>query len=529
MEENQIKFSSLNINPNILRAIEEMNYESMMDIQAEVIPLILDGHDIIGQAKTGTGKTAAFGIPLVQMSTNSHQGVEHLIITPTRELAIQIKTELEKIAKFTDVKVGLIIGGQDYRAERFMLKNNPSIIVGTPGRIVDELNNKKLNLAYLKSITLDEADEMLSFGFKEELDAIISTIPTKRQSFLFSATIPTNVKKLADKLLTNPKEIFISSGLETTENVEQYAIFTSEKQKLKILMKLLIKENPKKAIVFGRTKRRAEELSAALNQNGVKVRALHGDLTQKERNNVMNSFRANQFRILVATDVAARGLDIEGVETIFNFDLPQEIEYYVHRIGRTGRALNHGKSFTLLQKCEYPHLELIMEKTKSKIEFIKEPSNEEIENTKFNRLATMLEESMQDTAIYSQYPASKYLIDVYGAEHVVAALLNLAAPNWTLKEVELSPEPPVTIKKVVVKKNSQPKVNNKQKNDSNAPRRAKKAKNSKKDEKNSSIRLEKQKINKNDKLNSKNRASASRSQKIKERAKKSTKYIDINF
>lgn len=527
--ENIQKFNTLNISPNILKAIEEMNYETMMDIQSAVIPLILTGHDIIGQAKTGTGKTAAFGIPLIEMSQEEHEGIEHLIITPTRELAIQIKNELEKIAKYTKVKIGLIIGGQDYRTERNMLKSNPSIIVGTPGRIVDEINNKKLNLKFLKSITLDEADEMLSFGFKDELEKIIEMIPENRQSFLFSATIPTNVKKIADQLLKNPQEVFISSGLETTENVDQYAIFSTDKNKFKILIKLLLKLNPEKAIIFGRTKRRAEELAAALNQNGFKVRAIHGDLTQKERNNVMTNFRSNQFKILVATDVAARGLDISGVDTVFNFDLPQEIEYYVHRIGRTGRALNRGRSYTFLQKCEYPHLELIMKKTKSVINFIKEPTDEEIADSKINRLSIMLEESMQDTNIYAQYNIAKYLINIYGAEHVTAALLNIAAPSLKMKDVILSPEPPVTIKKTVEKKNNHSKTNNRQKNNSNAPRREKQQNKDQKNAKKGSKIAENQKKDKNEKLSTKTKSSNSRNQKAKERTKKSSKYIDINF
>lgn len=526
MENNNLKFNTLNINKNILKAIAEMNYETMMEIQSAVIPLILDGNDIIGQAKTGTGKTAAFGIPIIEMSSDFHKGIEHLIITPTRELAIQIKTELEKLAKYTNVKIGLIIGGQDYRIERYMLKSNPNIIVGTPGRIVDELENRKLNFEFLKTITLDEADEMLSFGFKDELEKIIELVPKTRQSFLFSATIPSNVKKIADELLTNPKEVYISSGLETTESVEQYAIFTNEKNKFHVLIKLLLKINPQKAIIFGRTKRRAEELAAALSLNGFKVRALHGDLTQKERNNVMNNFRNNQFRILVATDVAARGLDIDGVDTIFNYDLPQEIEYYVHRIGRTGRALNSGKSYTLLQKCEYPHLELIMEKTKSNITFIKEPSDEEIDDATITRIANMLEDSMQDSNIYSQYKTAKYLINIYGAEHVVAALLNKTVPNFKIKDVVLSPEPPVTIKNKSKKTNNNQKVNNNKKNNSNASRRAKKAEKEKNDEKKPDKSGKNQK---NDKLSTKSKSSASRSQKAKERAKKASNYININF
>lgn len=441
-----MQFNELNLKPNIEKAIDDMGFLQMTDIQQEVIPLILEGHDIIGQAKTGTGKTAAFGIPIIEKSNHNNEGVEHLIVTPTRELAIQIQNELNKIAKYSKVKIGLIVGGQDYNIERRMLKTIPNIIVGTPGRLVDHLNNKKIKLDSIRSLTLDEADEMLTFGFKEELDKIIEAMPENRQSLLFSATLSKDVKNLANKMLKNPKEILVSSGLETTENVEQFACFVEETEKFKVLTKLLETTNYAKALIFGRTKRRADELSTALNASGFNARAIHGDLTQKERNNVMMGFRKNQFKILVATDVAARGLDIEGIDVVYNFDLPQEIEYYVHRIGRTGRASNKGKSYTLLRKCELAHLELIMRKTNSKVTFIDAPTKAEVKDAKLNQIIRILEGAMANPNIYKQYDNASYIIEKFGANNALAAAIDLLMPNVKLKEANLTPEPPVIVK-----------------------------------------------------------------------------------
>ena len=313
-----MKFNELQIKQEIISALDEMGFSEMMPIQERVIPLILDGCDVIGQAQTGTGKTAAFGIPLIEKSNKKNQGVEHLIISPTRELATQIQKELELIAKGSGITIGLILGGVDYNKERRMLKSNPNIIVGTPGRLLDHITNKKLDLSNLLSLTLDEADEMLDIGFKEELNQIIESMPEERQSLLFSATLSEDVKKLANKMLKDPMEILVSTGLATATNVKQKALICEEEDKLVMLTRLLQIDQPQSAIIFGRTKRRADELSHALSKKGLLCRALHGDLTQKERNNVMIGFRNGVFPILVATDVASRGLDIDDVEVIYN-------------------------------------------------------------------------------------------------------------------------------------------------------------------------------------------------------------------
>ena len=450
-----MRFSELKINEAIVKATVDLGYEHMMEIQQEVIPFILEGHDVIGQAKTGTGKTAAFGIPIINNCSENNQYIEHLIITPTRELAIQIEGELKKLAKYLKVKVSLICGGQDYNIERRSIKGIPNIIVGTPGRLVDHIVNKKIDLTHLVSITLDEADEMLSFGFKEELDQILNELPEGVQSLLFSATLPKQVKALADKMLKNPVEVLVSSGLESTDNVKQYAIFVNEEEKFDLLTKFLEVHHPKKAIIFGRTKRRADELSHALSKKGLLCRALHGDLTQKERNNVMLGFRNGVFPILVATDVASRGLDIDDVEVIYNFDLPQEIEYYVHRIGRTGRALKKGKAYTFLHKSEMDHLELIMKKTKSTITFIDAPSTKEVRKAHFESTIRMFQEALNSPNVYKELDNAKLVLKQLGPELAVCAALTLLNPEIDSSGIVLSKEPKVSMKKAKSYKRSE--------------------------------------------------------------------------
>ena len=441
-----MKFSELEVKQEIVSSLEEMNYLEMMPIQERVIPLILDGFDVIGQAQTGTGKTAAFGIPLIEMSTSDNNGLEHLIISPTRELATQIKNELEKIAKNTKVRIGLILGGVDYNVERRMLKSNPNIIVGTPGRLLDHINNNKLDLSHLKSLTLDEADEMLDIGFKEELNAIIDKMPEERQSMLFSATLSDDVKKLANKMLKNPQEVLVSSGLKTAASIKQYAIICEEEEKLLMLTRLLEIRRPSSAIIFGRTKRRADELAKALSDAGFMAKAIHGDLTQKERSNVMEGFRKGIFKILVATDVAARGIHVSGVEVVYNFDLPQEIEYYVHRIGRTGRAGLLGTAYSFVRSVELNYLELISKKTKADIEIVHAPSNSNVKRAKKDHLVDMIQEVIEDGRGMKHYDTAALLIERFGAEMALNAALEIISPKKQVQLQELSKEPAVIIK-----------------------------------------------------------------------------------
>ena len=441
-----MKFNELQIKQEIISALDEMGFSEMMPIQERVIPLILDGCDVIGQAQTGTGKTAAFGIPLIEKSNKKNQGVEHLIISPTRELATQIQKELELIAKGSGITIGLILGGVDYNKERRMLKSNPNIIVGTPGRLLDHITNKKLDLSNLLSLTLDEADEMLDIGFKEELNQIIESMPEERQSLLFSATLSEDVKKLANKMLKDPMEVLVSSGLSTATNVTQKAIICEEEEKLTILTRLLQIDKPSSAIIFGRTKRRADELAKALQNAGFLAKALHGDLTQKERSNVMEGFKNGLFKILVATDVAARGIHVDGIEVVYNFDLPQEIEYYVHRIGRTGRAGMTGVSISFVRNIEIDYLELIEKKTKSKIEIMHAPSNTNVKRAKKEHLVEMIKNIIEEGRGMKHYDTAQLLIEMFGPELALNAALEIISPKNQIVLDTLSTEPPVIVK-----------------------------------------------------------------------------------
>jgi len=441
-----MKFSELNIKNEIVTSLEKMGYVDMMPIQERVIPLILEGHDVIGQAQTGTGKTAAFGIPLINNSNKKHAGLEHLIISPTRELATQIKNELEKIAEDTDITIGLILGGVDYNKERRMLKSNPNIIVGTPGRLLDHISSKKLDLSSLKSLTLDEADEMLDIGFKEELTQIIEQMPAERQSLLFSATLSEDVKKLANNMLKDPKEVLVSTGLTAATTIKQYAIICEESDKLLLLTRLLQINRPKSAIIFGRTKRRADELAKALQHAGFAAKAIHGDLTQKERSNVMDGFKSGIFKILVATDVAARGIHVDNVEAVYNFDLPQEIEYYIHRIGRTGRAGSEGASYSFVRAIEADYLTLLELKTKTKIEIIHAPSNSNVKNAKKEYIVDMIREVIEDGRGMKHFEVADKLIEMYGAEIALNAALEIISPKKIVELDKLSSEPPVIVK-----------------------------------------------------------------------------------
>ena len=361
-------------------------------------------------------------------------------------MATQIKNELDLIAKNSGITIGLILGGVDYNKERRMLKANPNIIVGTPGRLLDHITNKKLDLSNLKSLTLDEADEMLDIGFKEELNKIIDSMPLERQSLLFSATLSDDVKKLANKMLKEPVEVLVSSGLTTATNVKQCAILCEEEDKLTILTRLLEINKPTSAIVFGRTKRRADELAKALQNAGYLAKALHGDLTQKERSNVMDGFKNGLFKILVATDVAARGIHVDGIEVVYNFDLPQEIEYYVHRIGRTGRAGMQGTSISFVRNIEVDYLELIEKKTKSTIEIMHAPSNTNVKRAKKEHIVEMIRQVIEDGRGMKHYDVASRLIELYGAEMALNAALEIISPkNMPVLDV-LSKEPPVVVK-----------------------------------------------------------------------------------
>ena len=336
------------LNNDIKKALEEMGFSEYSAIQKQAIPLLDDGHDIIGQAQTGTGKTAAFGIPLINKMDMEVNQVQGLILCPTRELAMQVTEEMRKFLKYTKgIKVTAVFGGQDITKQIQGLKNS-KIVVGTPGRIMDHMRRKTLKLNGLKMAVLDEADEMLNMGFRDDIETILKSIEHNIQIALFSATMPREIIEIADTYQENAIIAKTKNKTLTVSSIDQYHFNIKHKDKSSLLYKLIDFYQPKKSIVFCKTKRGADTLAGEMVAKGYEAVALHGDLSQNQRNYSMAQFRTGKANIIIATDVAARGLDINDVEAVFNYDIPMEEEYYVHRIGRTGRAGNSGKAFTFV-------------------------------------------------------------------------------------------------------------------------------------------------------------------------------------
>ena len=341
-------FYEFGLSDAIVRATASMGFEETTPIQELAIPIAITGKDLIGQAQTGTGKTAAFGIPMIEKMTSEKGPVQGLVMTPTRELAIQVAEEINTIGQFKGVRALPIYGGQDIDRQVRALKNKPQIIVATPGRLMDHMRRRFIRLQYLTVVVLDEADEMLNMGFREDIESILLEVPLDRQTMLFSATMPQPIRELAKRFMRDPEFISIKAKEMTVPNTEQYYYQVHESQKFDTLCRLLDIQSPDAAIVFARTKRRVDELLDALNKRGYSAEAIHGDLTQAKRDSVMRNFRERVTETLVATDVAARGLDISGVTHVYNFDIPQDPDSYVHRIGRTGRLGKPGIASTFV-------------------------------------------------------------------------------------------------------------------------------------------------------------------------------------
>lgn len=371
-----MKFSELGLTKDLLTAIEKHGYVEATPIQAETIPLTLAGKDVIGQAQTGTGKTAAFGLPILEMIDSSRQ-VQALVVSPTRELAIQTQEELFKLGRDKRVRVQAVFGGADIRRQIDGLKRGVDIVVGTPGRLIDHIRRGTIDLSHVRTLVLDEADEMLNMGFLEDIESILKAVPSERQTLLFSATMPPAIKRIGVQFMTEPEHIQVAAKELTTDLVDQYYVRVREPEKFDTLTNILAVQQPKLAILFGRTKRRVDELTRGLELRGFKASGIHGDLTQQKRTQVLKSFKAAEIQILVATDVAARGLDVSGVTHVYNFDIPQESESYVHRIGRTGRAGSHGTSVTFVTNSELDYLKDIEKLTKKRMLALKPYSHEE--------------------------------------------------------------------------------------------------------------------------------------------------------
>jgi Superfamily II DNA and RNA helicases len=343
-----MQFNEMNLLPEIVRAVEEMGYAQPTDIQAGAIPLFLEGRDLIGRSSTGTGKTAAFGIPVVQrVAQSGGRKTQVLILSPTRELAIQTSDELHKFSKYLhNVSIATVCGGQSMPGQIRQLRT-AQIVIGTPGRIMDHMRRRTLSLEQTDVVILDEADEMLNMGFLEDIQTILTQTPESRQTVLFSATMPPQILGITKEFQKDPEMIAVDQGRRTVEGISQFYYNVPQSDKINALKLLLEYHHPKRALIFCNTKKMVDELCGELNDSGFQAVGLHGDLKQNQRNQVMDDFKSGRCALLIATDVAARGIDVEGVDAVFNYDVPQENEYYVHRIGRTGRAGRTGASYTL--------------------------------------------------------------------------------------------------------------------------------------------------------------------------------------
>ena len=442
-----MKFTELRINEQIKKGLGEIGFLDMMPIQEETIPTILSGKSIIGEAETGTGKTASFVIPILNNIDFTSGNTECLIITPTRELAMQIVSEIERLGKYVEPSLAIIVGGVSIRDQVQILKTNPSIIVGTAGRINDHLRNKKLDLSQVKCFVLDEADELLKEGFKEDITIINNHIPNDKQTLLFSATISKQVLTLSKSIMKEHEFISVKNEENISANIDQYYIVMKEKQKFATLTKLLDIDNPTSAIIFGRTKKRVDELNEALNKCGYHSVGLHGDLSQPQRNVVMKRFRENQISILVATDVAARGLDISNVTHVYNFDLPQEVEYYVHRIGRTGRAKKHGISYSFIKETEYEHIKRIENETNVTILQKAIPTSNEVWSVRNRNTISIIKRKLHEIDATQTKELATDLIDEFGAEKLVSVLIETLSKKRDINQISLTGEPPVKIKR----------------------------------------------------------------------------------
>lgn len=434
-----MRFNELNLSREVLQSIEEMGFVNPSEVQENTIPKILEGHDLLAQAQTGTGKTASFGIPMIEkIEDNNYESLQALVLVPTRELARQVSEELKKLSKHKKfIKVVAIYGGADMRKQLRELKSGASIVVGTPGRIMDHMKRKTIKINDLKFLTLDEADEMFDMGFRDDMKTIIEKTNSDRQILFFSATFDNNIKEFSKRYQDNPKKVIIEKKKLTAEKIKQYYLELNRNMKTEILNRLLLIKKPKKSIIFCNTKRMVESLEVEIAQKGYKVDSLHGDMRQSSRDNVMKKFRNNTIDILIATDVAARGLDVSDIDIVFNYDLPQQAEYYVHRIGRTARAGKKGVSFTFVTNKDYSKFREIEKYANIKMERLDLPTKYDVEKESMENLFNKVSDSIlkaEDNTDYTEV-LNKLLSKGYSLYDISASLLKLVNESSKSKKI----------------------------------------------------------------------------------------------
>lgn len=434
----KLKFKDLNISSEIQKAVEDMGFEEASPIQSLAIPQILAHKDVTGQAQTGTGKTAAFGIPLLENLNSNDKNLQAIILCPTRELAIQVAEELKKLSKYMPkIDVLPVYGGQPIDRQIKALQTGVQVIIGTPGRVMDHIDRGTLKLNTIKTVILDEADEMLDMGFREDIEYILEDIPDDRQFLLFSATLPQEIMQLAKRYQNDPEIVKITKHELTTPDVEQKYFEVKEDMKLELLSRLLDLNNFDLSLVFCNTKRKVDKLVSHLQIRGYLADGLHGDLTQNQRDRVMGKFKNGNLEILVATDVAARGIDVGGVEAVFNFDIPNDNEYYVHRIGRTGRAGKTGKAFSFVSGREIYQLRDIQRYAKTKIDQAPIPSISDVAEVKKDNFIEQLKERIKTENISKEiYIIEKLIEEDYNSIDIAATLLKGIMQDSKYKEEE---------------------------------------------------------------------------------------------
>lgn len=434
-----MNFEAFSLSKETMRSISETGFEEPTPIQVSAIPLIMNGRDIVGQAQTGTGKTAAFGIPIVEKCLKGKRPFA-IVLEPTRELAVQVAQEINKIGKYKKISVLPVYGGTSIERQIKTLERGVDVIVGTPGRVIDHLNRKTVSLSEVGIVVLDEADEMLDMGFIEDMETILKTTPAERQTLLFSATIPQPIMNIAKRYMKSPDKIRVDTKNVVIPKIKQIFYEVREEDKINALSRLLDVEDPQLAIVFCHTKRDVDDVSTKLDQMGYNAGALHGDYTQAKRDEVMNKFKGGMLDILVATDVAARGLDIKDVTHVINYSIPQNPDSYVHRIGRTGRAGKSGIAITLVTPREYRHLRLIEKSARTIIDKKKLPSREDVLKAREKNIISDISGIIEENKHEGFLALFKGLTDNFSAESIAAAALYAAYGEMNGEPLEEHPE-----------------------------------------------------------------------------------------
>ncbi|WP_370784946.1 DEAD/DEAH box helicase [Ruminococcus callidus] len=425
-----MRFEELNLSTPLLEAVAQLDFTEMTEIQEKAIPLLLEGRDVIGKSNTGTGKTAAFSIPILeqmgQLPQEERRSVCALILCPTRELAMQACDEIRKFARFQkQVKPVAVYGGASMERQIYQLKNGANLVVGTPGRVLDHLRRRTLKLDNLKTIVLDEADEMLNMGFREDIESVLAQIPEERQTVLFSATMPPAILAITKQYQKEPVLVQIQSAHRTVDAIAQFSVSVPMGRKTDALQLLLLSKQPKSAMIFCNTKKMVDELTEALCLRGFSAAGLHGDMKQLQRTQVMNGFKSGRNTILIATDVAARGIDVKGVDAVFNYDLPQDHEYYIHRIGRTGRAGKTGAAYNILSgRKQEMEMREISRYTKADITEISVPTSKELRSAAVAETrAKLLELAAAPASEEALTVAQELLAQTESPEQLLAALI----------------------------------------------------------------------------------------------------------